>query len=595
MSIAPGEVLLALSFLAFYGLVAGLLAGLWKANWRASPWWRRAVVVLAVVFAAVYWLRTAWVTEDAYIIFRSLEQVMVGRGPVWNPNERVQGFTSPLWFLLLLLARRFSPDVYLNAILLHLPLAVALVLGWRRRTLPWGFGLVLLLATASASFLDFATSGLENSLGYLLLSLWVWWALERTADESPSLREVAVLSLLTGLIGLTRLDYGLLVAPGLLRVWGKYGRSRGPACLAAPVAWLVLPLLLWHGYALVFFGSVFPNTFYAKLNTGIPRFILLTQGFVYYYGTTFFLDPLLLLVPAWVAWQAWRSGGLSRSVALGLVLYGLYVGWIGGDFMVGRFFTPMYAVALAWLVTRPALRVLAPATVRRLPWSAAVLAVTLVHLFQPMRPLGSVYTVHFTPKVVSCGLANERNVYYQALGLLVYAKSRWDHRLFPRHPLAEAGRALAASSQAYQIASAVGMLGYYAGTEKIIIDQNALTDPFLARLPAESTRLRVGHYGRQVVQGYPESHVSGRPQLAAPQLNALLEHVFRATRGPLWSWERWQSIWFLESGRFRRLTAHLPWPYNPGPPLWHGAAPWTCARHLWLREAYTLWPTLGSP
>ena len=56
---------------------------------------------LALLFAAVV-LRTAWVSDDAFITFRTVDNALHGDGLRWNPAERVQTYTHPLWMLLLL-------------------------------------------------------------------------------------------------------------------------------------------------------------------------------------------------------------------------------------------------------------------------------------------------------------------------------------------------------------------------------------------------------------------------------------------------------------------------------------------------------------
>ena len=571
MALHPGLLLLKASFALLYALIGGLLLALWRPEWRTSRWWKRGLGLIAVAFFAALWLRTAWVTEDAYIIFRSLEQVMAGRGPVWNPNERVQAFTSPLWFLLLLSLRWFSSDVYLNAILLHTVMSAWLLWMWKQRLSPWAFGLVVLIAMAAAGFVDFLTSGLENSLGYALLTLWALKGLEGLTGDGWPARRVLALAGLSALIILTRQDYSLLVLPALLWSLMHYARRKGWRALAQPVSVFATPLLLWHAFSLIFYGSLFPNTYYAKLNIGIPRSILLVQGFRYYYGMTLMLDPWLLIVPALVAMWLARKPGFARWMALGMAGYALYVGWIGGDFMLGRFFTPLYGLALAGLAAEPRFRRLGLGSSL---WERRIVAGLIVVLgasiiFLPIRPLSSVYTVHRSSSVAPCGIANERNVYYAYLGLLPYIKARLQQRPFPRHPWAREGRSIARSSDPYFIQWAVGMVGYFSGTEKIIIDPNALPDPFLARLPAENTRKRVGHYERQVPAGYPESHISGHPQMDDPELNTLLTHVFRATRGPFWDPKRWESIVYLENGAYKELLVHLAWPANLGPPPWH--------------------------
>ncbi|GMV17418.1 MAG: hypothetical protein AMXMBFR56_56420 [Polyangiaceae bacterium] len=47
-------------------------------------------------------LRVAWVSDDGFISARVAANAVRGLGLVSNPGERVQGFTNPLWTLLLM-------------------------------------------------------------------------------------------------------------------------------------------------------------------------------------------------------------------------------------------------------------------------------------------------------------------------------------------------------------------------------------------------------------------------------------------------------------------------------------------------------------
>src|SRR5664280_151358 len=63
---------------------------------------RLAVHVLilgAILLYAI--LANAWIVDDAYITFRSIWNVHHGFGLRWNPSERVQTYTHPLWMLLI--------------------------------------------------------------------------------------------------------------------------------------------------------------------------------------------------------------------------------------------------------------------------------------------------------------------------------------------------------------------------------------------------------------------------------------------------------------------------------------------------------------
>ena len=63
---------------------------------RASPGWsaQRCLLLFTYVFLA-----NAWMGDDAYITFRSVWNFVHGYGLTFNPDERVQAYTHPLWML----------------------------------------------------------------------------------------------------------------------------------------------------------------------------------------------------------------------------------------------------------------------------------------------------------------------------------------------------------------------------------------------------------------------------------------------------------------------------------------------------------------
>ena len=68
----------------------------------AVRWVTMAILCLAVgaliVGAVRWWPRTV---DDAFITFRYSENLVDGSGPVFNPGERVEGYSSPSWMLLM--------------------------------------------------------------------------------------------------------------------------------------------------------------------------------------------------------------------------------------------------------------------------------------------------------------------------------------------------------------------------------------------------------------------------------------------------------------------------------------------------------------
>ncbi len=87
----------------------------------------------------------------------------------------------------------------------------------------------------------------------------------------------------------------------------------------------------------------------------------------------------------------------------------------------------------------------------------------------------------------------------------------------------------------------IGMPGFYAGPGRHIVDVWALSDPLLARLPAQP-KWRIGHYTRTVPHGYIESLIEDRNLIADPRIAKLYDRVRLLTRGPLWSKARWRAI-----------------------------------------------------
>ena len=75
---------------------------------------------LLLIFTYTY-LANAWVGDDAYITFRTVWNFVHGFGLTFNPDERVQAYTHPLWMLVISAAHFvtreffFTQNVVLNA------------------------------------------------------------------------------------------------------------------------------------------------------------------------------------------------------------------------------------------------------------------------------------------------------------------------------------------------------------------------------------------------------------------------------------------------------------------------------------------------
>src|SRR3954468_12432119 len=157
-----------------------------------------AAVVAGVVIAG--WLRR-WSSDDAFINFRVVENILAGNGPVFSAPERVEVATSPAWLLVLTVAEWVVPGdaaAWASVVLGIVGTAAGVILamlGARRLfgdapgRLVVPFGMVV-FAVLPPTW-DFTTSGLETGLSFAWLGLTFWgvtrWA---QADEPRAGRPV---------------------------------------------------------------------------------------------------------------------------------------------------------------------------------------------------------------------------------------------------------------------------------------------------------------------------------------------------------------------------------------------------------------------
>ena len=495
------------------GLAGGLLLG-----------------VLAVVL-----VRCAWIGDDAFISLRVVDNLLAGRGLTWNPDERVQVFTHPLWLLLTSAACAVTRELQFTVFALQLGMSLAaaalLAFGMARTTAATVVSLALLIV--SKPFVDYSTSGLENPLSHLLLLafLLAWFQ----PDQGPGARRA--LAVAGGLAMLNRHDLALVVLPPLAtRLLWRPDRSRFAAAVIA-----VLPLAVWTAFATVYYGFALPNTAYAKLGTGLTPADLAPQGLLYVRNLVTRSPVTALVILAGLV-EALRRPRATGALGLGVLLYLAYTVRVGGDFMSGRFFTVPFVCSLALLARGPLAR---PA------WKGGAVgaAFLLAALAWPRCPVwsgrgyGSGGAADWD---LESGITDERAVYYPSTGLL---NVRWDARL-PDHHWVEEGNAARLSGQTVVYQKGIGLFALAAGPTVHVVDAHALADPLLARLPLSSERWRIGHFVRNAPRGYLETLATGRNEIHDPDLAQFYGRLSLLVRGRIWSRERFRTIMDFQLGRY---------------------------------------------
>ncbi len=387
------------------------------------------LLLLILAIAAFVWLAMEQVDlpltgiDDAHIFFVYGQNLTAGDGLVYNPGgERVEGFSSPLWMLVVALGYRLSPRpaYFLLAASIAL-VAVALtilVLHVNRGRVIGRPGLaVMAWALSSPAYITWTSLTLmDTALWSALLIVGVVLALEG--------RMRALATAATALI-LARPE-GMLWAPALILIaalpaWAAAGprdalRRARPAILAAAIT--LAGLTLWRLWT---FGYPLPNTYYVKMSP--DSLYNLQQGAVYLVAFLY-NHPLALIgvVPAiaalllngrWLVGTIIRPGAVAKddprlgyiAASLVVLLALLVPVYMGGDhFGNFRFYQGLWPLLILPALALPGvLKIEAP---RPLGPALAAAFVLAVFLLSPVSWLNQAYRG---------GLAHEINTALEGL------------------------------------------------------------------------------------------------------------------------------------------------------------------------------------
>ncbi len=261
--------------------------------------------------------------DDAYISFRYARNLAAGDGLVFNPGERVEGYTNFLWTVMFTPAELLGIDPSLPAVLLGVGFTAALLHA------TWRLGRGGLLAPALvALFPGLALEGVQG-----LETVFYAWLLTRALLSERNW------AIWTGLAALTRPEgyafFGLL---WLLRQGWRDRRST----LLFPL--LTVPHL---AFRVAYYGDIVPNTFHAKV--GDPTQLAGSawqRGLGYLWRNARSSAPtflgLVLGLPLLVGRRVLHRDRHLREAAVLVAFVVVYVLAVGGDFKgTGRFLIPV--------------------------------------------------------------------------------------------------------------------------------------------------------------------------------------------------------------------------------------------------------------
>jgi arabinofuranosyltransferase len=446
---------------------------------------------------------------------------------------------------------------------LHLGLFIYLARRIANSPIVLAFGLITMFL--HGPIVDYFTSGLENSLNFLLVAALVYYLAQNNTNKAY---------IVMGLLLVSRLDLVVLVLPLLI-----YSLYHSPDFKAK---WWCLvrvggPVGAWLVFALVYYGSYLPNSMIAKsaFRPGIISILhhdwSYLMGSQYFHPWTFILPTVLSLgfMAKWRVLEYWEKG-----LTLGALAYLIFPFGLGGDFMAGRFQT-VPTVLLILLVTR---RIGSIST--WIPLQLCMILIWLVHSnsilnqWKELAWLGLKETkgynvtmdeITWVKKKFFLSIAEEKLFYLSSTNLTIKLAFILKRGIIQHFDLyywgaREVGLRYRVTNQEKVVKKTMaGVPPYYGGPKMYLTDNVGIVDPLIARLPKKpSDNWRVGHVRRVYPVGYLESLRGDNNQIEDPQVAALYHDLRLAHRSPeLFERERWEAIWRLNTGYH-----HIPYDYR---------------------------------
>jgi len=255
-------------------------------------------------------------TDDPYITLRYAANWLAGHGPVFNPGERVEGYTSPLHLVLcVVLTVLGGPvDILMKAKLcsilwggltLALTAAVAKRFGLSARCI----AISQLLLAVNVNYSVACVNALETTLYGTLVAVSLLALTSRRADSWPVVWFSAFMALAT----FARPEGAMLWLCCLcLRIPGAVRARQLRTVVSGMVIPYALPIIAFELWRYGYYGELLPNTYFAK-SVALPYG--LKSGVLYLMRTVQDSQPSI---------RAIRNGVVPPGTALSLIAAPLY-------------------------------------------------------------------------------------------------------------------------------------------------------------------------------------------------------------------------------------------------------------------------------
>ena len=200
-----------------------------------------------LVFVAVVTL-LAWQSDDSYHAYIMAKNLVDGNGFVYNIGQRATASSCPLYTLVIAGAYFVIRDMFFVSLLVNIIFSSVafgiLIRNFCKTKKQIIFCFLALIG--SASFVSYTTSGLENSMLFMLGAIFMK---RFFSSERYNAKSMFILASLVALIAMTRMDAVLIFVPMALYVYlskrdgVSFGKAVGIGILG------LLPFVLWEIFA----------------------------------------------------------------------------------------------------------------------------------------------------------------------------------------------------------------------------------------------------------------------------------------------------------------------------------------------------------
>ena len=337
------------------------------------------ISILYILWGLLFFRETTFVTldgernyclfDDAMISMRYALNIANGQGPVWNEGEKIEGYSNPLWVIImtiphLLFSKKASIIIIqllgiittLLIALLSLKLFDAYSGSLSNGLLKKSHGILYFVILFYYPFNYWSILGMESGLVIVLVLLAVLSTLG--IQEKPHKKNFYLLSLLSGLLLLTRNDNLL---PVLLLYSFIYFSSKNKTfdfrrSFFISIFITIFILLLQIAFRYFYYGKIIPNSFLLKIsNKNI--FYCIHDGIIFIKDFTISIIPFFIVV--FLRKKLFKENYLFLFLMI-IFLFISYQVWVGGDawglsrFLSAAvpFITILFFIALAEVINK---------------------------------------------------------------------------------------------------------------------------------------------------------------------------------------------------------------------------------------------------